>query len=218
MDCLRSEQLAWLARGRHLGGCPGHGRLLAGLPLPARLDAVQRQQIKWVVFGISVALAGFLGIANLALAAFAPGPRRRARCSASWSDTRSSTSGMLLIPLSIGIAILRYHLLDIDLIINRTLVYGALTASVVGLYVLVVGGLGALLQSRGNLIVSLLATGLAAVLFQPLRDRLQRAVNHLMYGERDEPYAVLSRLGQRLESTLAPDAVLPAVARTCRKP
>ncbi len=120
-------------------------------------------------------------------------------------------------PLSIGVAILRYRLWDIDVVINRTIVYGALTASVLGLYVLVVGGLGELLQVPGNLITSLLATGLAAVLFQPLRERLQRWVNRLMYGERDDPYAVLSRLGSRLESTLAQDAVLPAVARTVKE-
>jgi signal transduction histidine kinase len=124
---------------------------------------------------------------------------------------------MLIIPLSIGIAILRYHLYDIDLVINRTLVYGALTTSVVLLYVLVVGGLGTVLQVQGSLIVSLIATGLAAVMFQPLRARLQRGVNHLIYGERDDPYAVLSRMGSRLESTLAPDAVLPAVTRTLRE-
>ncbi|MDQ3793410.1 MAG: sensor histidine kinase, partial [Actinomycetota bacterium] len=77
--------------------------------------------------------------------------------------------------------------------------------------------LGELLQLRGNLIISLLATGLAAVIFQPLRDRLQRGANRLMYGERDDPYAVLSRLGGRLESTLAHDAMLPAVTRTVRE-
>jgi signal transduction histidine kinase len=74
--------------------------------------------------------------------------------------------------------------------------------------------LGALLRAEDNLAISLLATGLVAVLFAPLRDRLQRAVNRLMYGERDEPYRVLARLGQRLEATLAPDAVLPTVVET----
>jgi signal transduction histidine kinase len=54
-------------------------------------------------------------------------------------------------------------------------------------------------------------------MFQPLRERLQRGVNRLIYGERDDPYRVLSRLGSRLESTLAPDAVLPAVARTVKE-
>ncbi len=120
----------------------------------------------------------------------------------------------LLIPLSIAFAILHSRLWDIDIVINRTLVYGALTASVVGIYVLVVGGLGTLLQAQGNLVISLLATGLVAILFQPLRIRLQRAVNRLMYGERDDPYGVLSRLGQRLGATLAPDAVLSVIVET----
>jgi signal transduction histidine kinase len=120
----------------------------------------------------------------------------------------------LAVPVFTYIAILRYRLYDIDIIINRTLVYGALTSCVVGIYVLAVGGLGALFQSRGNLGVSLIATGLVAVLFQPLRNRLQRGVNRLMYGERDDPYAVISRLGRRLEATLAPDTVLPTVVET----
>ena len=79
---------------------------------------------------------------------------------------------------------------------------------------LAVGGLGALFQARGNLAVSLLATGLVAVLFQPLRSRLQRGVNRLLYGERDEPYAVLSRLGRRVETTIAPKAALNAIVET----
>src|SRR5258707_8206256 len=120
----------------------------------------------------------------------------------------------VLIPLSIGIALLRYRLWDIDIIINRTLVYGVLTLSTVALYVLVVMGLGTLLRAQGNLGLALLATGLVAVLFQPLRMRLQRAVNRLMYGERDTPYTVISRLGQRLEATLAPEAVLPTIVET----
>ena len=79
------------------------------------------------------------------------------------------------------------------------------------------GSVGVVLRVQGNLLVSILAAGLVAVLFQPVRERLQRAVNHLMYGKRDDPYAVLSHLGQRLESTLAPDDVLPAVTRTVRE-
>lgn len=117
-----------------------------------------------------------------------------------------------LVPLSIGIAILRHHLFDIDLLINRTLVYGTLTASVVGLYVLVVGGLGAVFQTGGNLLISLIATALVAVLFAPLRERLQRGANRLLYGERDNPYGVVVGLGHRLENTLIPEEVLPTIA------
>jgi signal transduction histidine kinase len=89
-----------------------------------------------------------------------------------------------------------------------------LTVCIVGTYVIIVGYLGALFRTGGDLAISLVATGIVAVLFAPLRDRLQRGVNRLMYGERDDPYAVLSRLGQRLEATLEPHAMLPAVAES----
>ncbi|MGH3145437.1 MAG: hypothetical protein ACRDTR_06500, partial [Rubrobacter sp.] len=176
-------------------------------------NATERQQIKWVVFGISVAALVYLGVV-VVLSPVAPAPTSPGAMATVLIGYTFLYAGMLLIPLSIGVAILRYNLWDIDIVINRTLVYGALTASVVLLYVLVVGGLGAVLQVQGSLIVSLIATGLAAVLFQPLRERLQRTVNHLMYGDRHDPYGVLSGLGQRLESTLAPGAVLPTVVET----
>lgn len=100
--------------------------------------------------------------------------------------------------------------------------YGALTASIVGIYALVVGYFGLAFQVSGSPVVSILATGLVAVLFQPLRNRLQRIVNRLMYGERDDPYAVISHLGKLLETTLAPGAILPttveAVARALKLP
>jgi signal transduction histidine kinase len=124
---------------------------------------------------------------------------------------------LLFVPVFTFIAILRYRLFDIDVVINRTLVYGALSACVVGIYVLAVVALGTVFQARGNLAISLLATGFVAVLFQPLRSRLQRSVNRLMYGERDDPYAVISRLGKRLEATLAPETVLPTIVGIVRE-
>jgi signal transduction histidine kinase len=174
---------------------------------------VERQQTKWVIFGVSIGLVGLalvllLGISNLLLSIFPFGPRY---------DLIAGTAVfvfILFIPLSIAFAILHSRLWEIDLIINRTLVYGALTLSVIGLYVLVVVGLGTLIQIQGNVLLSLLATGVIAVLFQPLRLRLQRGVNRLMYGERDEPYAVLARLGSRLEATLVPEKVLPTIVET----
>jgi signal transduction histidine kinase len=120
----------------------------------------------------------------------------------------------LIFPLAIAVAILRYNLFDIDTILNRALVYGGLTAVVITLYVLIVGALGTILQSQGNLFIALAATGLVAVLFQPLRERLQKAVNRFMYGERDEPFEVLARLGQRLEGTLTPEMVFPTIVET----
>jgi signal transduction histidine kinase len=100
-------------------------------------------------------------------------------------------------------------------IVGRPLLYGMLSASVVTGYVLAVGSISVLVQqTRITFIVSLFLIGLFAILFQPLRDRLQRAVNRLVYGERDNPYAVLSRLGKHMEATLAPESVLPTIVET----
>ncbi len=117
-------------------------------------------------------------------------------------------------PSIIGIAIFKYRLYDIDIIINRTLVYGGLSLGIVAVYVVVVGALGALFQAQGSILFALLATGLIAVLFQPVRERLQRGVNRLMFGERDDPYAALSRLGTQLQTADTPEAMLQSVVET----
>ena len=172
----------------------------------------QRQQTKWVMFGASVALVGLISLVLLSEVLV---PTLNQPGSLSMLAIEGSFNVlMLLIPITIGVAILRFRLYDIDLIIHRTLVYSALTLCVVGVYVLVVGYLGTLFRAEGNLVISLVATGLVAVLFQPVRVWLQRGVTHLLYGERDEPYTVIARLGQRLDATFAPDAVLPAIVET----
>ncbi|HEU5101245.1 MAG TPA: GAF domain-containing sensor histidine kinase, partial [Roseiflexaceae bacterium] len=176
-----------------------------------RSNAVQRQQTRWALYGI---VSGLSWITVWVVYATLINPDMQSGALNKTVTNALIYVGFLMVPLSIGMAILRARLWDIDLIINRTLVYGALTASVVGLYVLVVGYLSTLLQTSGNLFVSLVATGVVALLFQPLRNRLQRGVNRLIYGERDDPYAALARLGQRLEATLAADAVLPTIVET----
>ncbi len=169
-------------------------------------DPTQRAQIRWVAWGGLVAVAGgpglWVAVAFGGLALRDP-----------WLNGLV-TMFFLALPVSLAVAILRYHLFAIDVILQRTLVYGALTLSIVTVYVLVVGALGALAQTRGSLLISLLAAGLVAALFQPLRERLQRGVNRLLYGERDDPYAVISRLARRLDAVLTPEAVLPAVVET----
>ena len=173
----------------------------------------ERQQTKWVVFGFSLAIGGFVLLLIIGTFLLSPEARNSWVLNVLVEETVSGGL-LLLIPISIAIAILHSHLWDIDIIINRTLVYGTLTASIVGIYVLVVGYLGALFRTGGNPLISLIAAGLVAVLFQPLRELLQRGVNRLVYGQRDEPYTVISRLGQRLEATLAPEAVLPTIVET----
>jgi len=174
-------------------------------------SAVERLQTKWVFFGGSAAVGEIIVIyVPLLLFPSLNQPGSLYPVITSFVTTLF----LLLFVLSLGLAILRYRLWDIDIVINRTLVYGLLTASIVVLYILVVGYLGSLFRTSNNLLISLVATGLVAILFQPGRNWLQRSVNRLMYGQRDEPYRVITRLGQRLAATLAPDAVLPAIAET----
>lgn len=188
----------------------------AGLPLAQTYryrhisSPIERQQTKWVVFAVVIAITFTLFVFLLVPPATSP---RRTAFNNVLGDTLWNVT-FLPIPLAIAVSVLRYRLWDIDLVINRALVYATLTASVVGLYVLVVGGVGELFQMQGNLMLSLLGAGLVAMLFQPLRARLQRAVNRLMYGERDDPYRVITRLGERLEATLSPEAVLPTIVET----
>jgi signal transduction histidine kinase len=176
--------------------------------------AIERQQTKWVAFGISVVATGFLVFGLLFNVFF---PVILQPDSPYYLIQIVYPLMLLLIPGSVGVAILRSRLWDIDIIIKRTLVYGILTACVVGLYVLVVGYLGALFHTGSSLVISLLATGLVAVLFQPLRGLLQRGVNRLLYGQRDEPYTVITRLSQRLKTTLEPEAVLSTIVATVRE-
>ncbi len=181
-------------------------------------NAIERQQTKWVVFAV-VVLTVFAAVSSF-IGAFVPGynltieeqpnPQSFAYMLAVWLFSPV----MMLLPIAIAFSILRYRLWDIDLIISRALVYSALTVIVAGIYIAIVGGLGIIFQGNGVGVISLLATGLVAVIFQPMRDRLQRGVNRLLYGERDDPYAVLSRFGQNLESTLAADSILPAIVET----
>ncbi len=171
-----------------------------------------KQQTKWVVYGTSIALLGYFLVALPAAFGFMP-----LETGAAYGIF--AFTGMMLffmaIPLSIGIAVLRFRLWEIDPIINRTLVYGALSFLTILFYVLTVGGFAYFIgNAQTNLIVSFIATGIVAIIFEPLRQRLQRGVNRLMYGERDDPATVLTQLSQRLDSALAPESVLQTIVET----
>jgi signal transduction histidine kinase len=174
----------------------------------------ERQKTKWFVFGVTVCVVSLVIYVTMPIVL--PTLREPGLPSVLYIliSKPLAVFALSLVPLSIAIAILRYRLFDIDFIISRTLAYASLTACVFGLYVLVVGSLGMLVQVQNYPVVSLLAVGLVAILFAPLRGRLQRGVNHLIYGERDEPYKVLSRFGERLEGALDPDAALATIAET----
>jgi len=120
-----------------------------------------------------------------------------------------------LIPAAAGVAILKYRLYDIDVVINKTVVYAALAGFITAVYVLVVVGIGALAGSQGRpgLGLPILATAVIAVAFQPVRERVQRFANRLVYGKRATPYGALSELSERMGSAPATEDLLPRMAR-----
>jgi signal transduction histidine kinase len=123
--------------------------------------------------------------------------------------------GIILVPVAAAIAVLKYRLYDIDIVISRTLVYGALAVFITAVYVAIVVGIGTLVGSGGqpNLILSIVATAIVAVAFQPVRERVQRVANRLVYGKRATPYEVLSQFSERVAETYAAEDALPRMAR-----
>ncbi len=119
------------------------------------------------------------------------------------------------IPAAIGIAILKYRLYDIDVVINRALVYGTLAVFIAAVYVGIVVGVGALINAGGrpNLALSILATAVVAVAFQPVRTRVQVLANRLVYGYRATPYEALTEFSHRVAGAYANEDVLPRLAR-----
>ncbi|MEV6416747.1 GAF domain-containing sensor histidine kinase [Kribbella sp. NPDC051718] len=169
-------------------------------------SAVERQQTKWVLIALVLQLGHIATgrppvesprglVLDLALALF-------------------SYAISVALPVAIAIAIARYRLYDVDLLISRTLVYVTLTVLVIGIYVVVVGGFGALWRIDGNPLLPLAATGLVAVAFNPLRQWVQRAVNRLVWGDRDDPHAVMTRLARRLGSAMPPEGALQTIVDT----
>ena len=121
-----------------------------------------------------------------------------------------------LIPVALFVGILRYRLWNIDKVISRTLVYSVLAGFVTAVYVGVVVGVGRLFnteQDSSSLWLSIVATGIIAVAFQPVKERVNRIVNRLVYGQRATPYEVLSGLSERMAGTVATEDLLGRVAR-----
>ena len=123
--------------------------------------------------------------------------------------------GMVALPFAAGIAILRYGLFEIDVVISRSLVFGALAVFITGVYVAVVAGVGSLLESAGepNTALSIVATAIVAVAFQPVRERVHRFANRLVYGTRATPYEVLSEFAARAGETVAMEEQLTRMAQ-----
>jgi len=174
-----------------------------------RARPVEREQLKWLLY------AGAL----IAAAALATVPIDRiigpGSAAANNLQNATSTGSVALIPIAIGIAIFRYHLYDIDVVINKTLVYGSLAVFITGVYVAIVVGIGSLAQrgARPSLALSIVATAVVAIAFQPVRAWVQRLANRLVYGRRATPYQVLADFAGRMAGAYAAEDLLPRMAR-----
>lgn len=177
--------------------------LLAMLALVLRFKrsrGTERQQLKWFVLAMGT-LATLL-VTSAMIEAVASGGR--AEMSAMDPVAQAvwilAISSLVLLPLSAGVAILRYRLYDIDVLINRALVYGALSAMLLGTYVFSVLVLTALVRpitGSGDLAVAVSTLAVLA-LFQPLRARIQRAVDRRFYRARYDAARTIDRFGARL--------------------
>jgi signal transduction histidine kinase len=119
------------------------------------------------------------------------------------------------VPAAAFVAILRHDLYDLDLVVSRTMTFGVLLGLITLAYVAIVAGIGAAAGAAGELsvTVAVVVTAIVAVVFQPVRDRVTRVANRLLYGPQATPYEVLSGLSRRLASSLQADDALPQMAR-----
>ncbi|MDQ2960921.1 MAG: sensor histidine kinase [Candidatus Dormibacteraeota bacterium] len=166
-----------------------------------------RQQLKWIAYAVAVSGIGVVltSVASL----FDPGLP-------TWVGGLALGIGFgAALPIATGVAIFKYRLYDIDLVISRTLVYGSLAVFITAVYVGIAVGIGALIGGGGkpNLGLSILATAIVAVGFQPVRERVQKVANRLVYGKRATPYEVLSQFSERVAESYAVDDVMPRMAR-----
>jgi signal transduction histidine kinase len=119
-----------------------------------------------------------------------------------------------VVPAAMTIAVLRFRLYDLDQVINRTVVWLIMSLLVIVAFVTLVAVLRKLVTDNDASSASLVTTGLIAVTFEPVRQRVQTGVNRLLYGERDDPYRLITRLSDVLGRTVEPNAVLPLLTST----
>jgi len=186
--------------------------ILAGVAIVVRYRSATgevRQQIKWLAFvGVLFLVELFVGIIlSVVLGESPAGDAVGTIVFVVWSLTLT-----IGIPVACGVAILRYHLYELDVVVRKAVVFGLLAAFVTGVYVVVVGGIGVLIGSH-NAALSFVAAAVLALAFQPARDRARRVADRIVYGERATPYEVLAEFSSRVGDAYAADDVLPRMAQ-----
>jgi signal transduction histidine kinase len=178
---------------------------LVALVLRFRAGAPElRQQIKWVAFTAGLFVVSQLGLV-IAMGGCGTCDARPVGLVFGFASAAIALFGF---PVAITVAILRYGLYEIDVIINRAVVYGLLAAVLTAVYVVVVVGVGSLVGYAGGPALTIAAAAAIALLFQPLRRQAQRVANRVVYGERATPYQVMAEFAASMGGTLSLDETL----------
>ncbi|MGJ7909921.1 histidine kinase [Neobacillus sp. LXY-1] len=172
-------------------------------------STIQRQQTKWVVYGFAISLIGSIIVSGFFVyPVLAADPIYYVYLSAFLYTV------VAIIPLTLSFAVMRHRLWEIDPLVNRTIVYGLLSLSVILLYSFLVMYFSSLFKTDHSYLVSFVATAIVAVVFSPLKERLQRIVNRFLKGRHDDPYSILQELGEQLIKPIAPEQMLDVVIET----
>jgi len=170
-----------------------------------RSSGDERQQLKWFVYAVCLSVGLFIVAIPISIAF--------PTVADALLNVAFSFGFAVAVPGAAALAVLKYGLYDVDVVINKTIVYFSLAAVITAIYVAIVVGIGAIFGSRGNLGLSVLATAVVAVAFQPMRERTRRFANRLVYGKRATPYEVLSEFADGMAATYSLDDVLPRTAQ-----
>jgi signal transduction histidine kinase len=128
-----------------------------------------------------------------------------------------STLAFLCLWVAVGIAVLKYRLYDIDVVISKAVLYGSLAVFITAVYAGLVVGVGTLAGGRDRPLLAAVAAAVVALAFQPVRQWAGRLANRVVYGRRASPYQVLSDFARRIGGTYASEDVLPQMAQTVAK-
>jgi signal transduction histidine kinase len=173
-----------------------------------RFGPQQRQQIKWPLYalGITAAFFALLTIFGQGAGGFPD-----------WAKNVTYYTVVMLVPVTLAIAIVRYRLLDIELVIRRSLVYGVLWLLIAGGYVGVAAAFGIAVGQRVPLGLAIVLTIAATLVVQPVRRRLEVLADRVVFGRRLTGYELISQLGARLEASPASEDVAGTVAVDVRR-
>ena len=173
-----------------------------------KLGPEQRSQVRWLLW---VSLVGAMVAAGLALLADRAGGA---------VDTVAVVAGyafLALVPIAIVTSVLRYRLLDVDVLIRKSIVYGSLWLLIVIAYVAAAAALGIAAGDQLPVTLAILLTVVATLVFQPARQRLEQVADRWVFGERTSRYELLADFGAELERTLSLDELLPRLAETAQR-